>query len=203
MATYKDLQDRIALDYLNRMTLVPEVKRAIQNCIKTYECNRYWFNEGSTAIATTAAQGYAAVPSDFIELDRLNLTYAGQTMPLSRWEDWDIQDANIGLATGVPVAFSYKFDRFNFFPTPDSAYTLNVYYLKTLPTLSADADTNAWTNEAANLIAHAATVDLMSGVLQSDATMIARHVAMMERAQTELDTRNSLRITNRLKPTRF
>ena len=75
MATYKDLQDRIALDYLNRMTLGNEVKRAIQNSIKTYESTRYWFNEASTATATSAGIAFINIPSDFLTLDRLEVTF--------------------------------------------------------------------------------------------------------------------------------
>lgn len=203
MATYKDLQDRIALDYLNRMTLSNEVKRAIQNSIKTYEATRYWFNEASTATATTAAVSFINIPSDFLTLDRLEVTIASADYELSRRDFNWIRDMNVTRDQNQPTDFAYHGDRFELAAIPDSAYSVTCYYIRTLPVLSADADTNAWTNEAANLIAHAATIDLLSGILQADERVINRHVGMLRMAQNELNLRNSTRLAFKLKATNF
>lgn len=203
MATFKDLQDRIALDYLNRMTLMPEVKRAINNSIKTYEARRYWFNEAQTAMATTSGQLYMSVPSDFLILDRLEARIGGSLSTLRETDFHSIRDLNAGEATGSPCEYAYHGDRFELYPIPDAIYTVNVYYIKSLPALTADSDSNVWTNEAANLIAHAATVDLLCGVLQADSASISRHVSMLQIAQNELNLRNTTRLSRSLKPTRF
>lgn len=203
MATYKDLQDRIALDYLNRMTLMSEVKRAIKNSIKNHEATRYWFNEAQTAMAASAGQSYVSIPSDFLTLDRLEVTVSGINYRLRQDTFNSIREMNAVSSTGQPTHFAYHGDRFELSVIPDSAYAVNVHYIKTLAELSADADSNAWTNEAANLIAHAATIDLLSGVLQADNRIIERHVGMLRLAQNELNLRNDTRLLFKIQATQF
>lgn len=204
MGNFRDLQDRIALDYLNRYDLMPEVKRAIKNCVKTYESARFWFNEAQTAMACSAGQSYISVPSDFLYLDRLELTYSGATTRL-REEPFDvIRTMNAVSATSVPTHFNYHGDRFELALIPDSAYPATCYYIKSLAELSADTDTNAWTNEAGNLIAHAATLEIMMSVLQvPDTKRIQFHQSMLQMAQGELNLRNTTRLTTRLRATQF
>lgn len=204
MSTYKELQDRIALDYLNNMALIGEVKRAINNAIKTYEARRYWFNEASTAVATVANQTYVSVPTDFMQLDRLEITANGSVEQLWPTTFDAIREMNMNSTATQPTHFAYRGDAFELAAVPDSAYTVNVYYLKTLPALSADTDTNAWTNEAQNLIAHAATLDLLMGVLQTaNQSMIDRHVSLLQAAENELSLRNAARLLGHIQSTTF
>jgi hypothetical protein len=204
MATFKDLQDRINLDYLNNMTLIAETKRAIRNAIKTYEAQRYWFNETLTAIAASTVSSGIAVPTDFLTLDRLEVTVNSNDYALIQREFFDIRDMNVSRTRGQPTHFAYHGDKFELAIHPDSAYSINLHYIRSLAELSADSDSNAWTNEAANLICHAACVDLLSGVLQvPNSAAINRHVAMLAMAQNELNLRNGTRLNFRLKSTYF
>lgn len=205
MATYGNLQDKINLDYLNNMTLVSEVKRAIQTAIRCYEIEPFWFNEAQTAIATTALQSYITVPTDFLTVTRLELSWsAGNYDELQRENFSYIRRLNVTSSTGQPTSFTYWGDRFELAPIPNAVYNGTLYYIKTLPTLSADSDTNVWTNEAANLIAHAATVDLMMNVLQvTDQRKINNHEIAKQRAYYELSSRNDQKAFTRLTPTSF
>ena len=204
MATYKDLQDRIALDYLNRYDLMAEVRRAIQNSIKCYEAQRFWFNETATTTTTTANAASLGIPSDFLILDRLELTYSGSQLRLIE-EPFDcIREMNATSSTGVPTHFAYRGDKFNLAVIPASAYSATCYYVHSLPTLSADTDSNAWTNEAQNLIAHSATLDLLSCVIKdTDTQKLERHGNLLGMALRELNLRNTTRLTTRLRATQF
>jgi hypothetical protein len=204
MGTYKELQDRINLDYLNQMTLVPETKRAIATAIRCYEARRFWFNEAATAVATTISQSYIAVPSDFLYLDRLEINYSGGFFPL-REDTFDfVRNMDSVTTLGQPTSYAYRGDRFELAVIPNSAYAVNIYYVKSLSALSADNDTNAWTTEASNLIAHAATVELLTGVLQvNDQRKIDRHERAMYMALYELGMRNDTKFLHRLTPTIF
>lgn len=204
MSTFRDLQDRIALDYLNRYDLLPAVKRAIINAVKCYEAERYWFNQTATSTTTTANTTYIGVPSDMIAYDRLEITYSGASTRLLEEDFSKLRAMNAVTAVAVPTHFSYRGDRFELFSVPDSAYTVTCYYLHSLPTLSADADTNAWTNEGANLIVHAATLDVLTNTINSpDQMKRAAHTNSLHMAQKELNLRNSLRLTRRLTSTQF
>lgn len=205
MATYKDLQDRINLDYLNQMTLIPEVKRAILVAIRTYEARRFWFNEASTAVATVASQSYITVPSDYLfGEERLELTVNGSTAALKRTSFAHVRDMNMNSTNSQPTHYAYHGDRLELAMVPDAAYTGNLHYIRSLPTLSADADTNAWTNEASSLIAHAACVELMSSVLQvHDNAKVERHRMMALLSLSDLGARNDARLITKLRPTYF
>jgi hypothetical protein len=204
MATFRDLQDRINLDYLNNMTLLPEVKRAIRNAIICYETRRFWFNETATALACVASQSYITVPTDMLILDRLEITIQGNEEPLWLTSFDCIRNMNMGGDTGEPTHFAYRGDRWELAAIPNSAYPIMAYYVHKYPALSADSDSNPWTNEGANLIAHAATLDLMMGVMQvADNKRIERHALAVRMAENELDTRNATRLYSGLRATQF
>lgn len=204
MATFKELQDRIALDYLNRTDLGAEIKRAIQNTIRCYEGQRFWFNETATTTACVANTSYVTVPSDFLALDRLEITHSGARIELDRVAYSELRELNVTSATGQPTHFAYRGDRFELALVPDSAYPVTVSYLHCLTTLSADTDTNAWTNAAQNLVVHGAVVELLMGVLSpADPTKVNYHQQMLKMALDELHSRNSMRISYRIEATQF
>ena len=59
-------------------------------------------------------------------------------------------------------------------------------------------------NEVANLISHCACLELLSGVLKvRDSHKIQYHQMMLQMAERELNTRNSTRLTHRLRSTHF
>ena len=204
MATYKDLQDRIALDYLNRYDVLPAVKRAIQNAILCYENQRWWFNETATTTTTTANVASLGVPDDFLILDRIEVAYSGAHQALVERSIDDIRTMNIGSATGTPTFYNYRGDKFNLALIPNSAYAATIYYVHKLPVLSADADTNVWTNEAGNMIAHAACIDVMGSTLQlTDDRTIAKHERLLRNALYEMHLRNAQRFTTKLRATSF
>lgn len=206
MATFKDLQDRIALDYLNRFDLIGESKRAIKNSIKQYEAQRFWFNEAQTATVATATVAALGVPSDFLRVDRLELSVNGQWLRLCEESFDNIRIMNATSATGMPSYFAYRQDAFQLAVIPASAYPVTCYYVKSLPELSADTDTNAWTNDAQNLIVHCAVLDLMMGTIsigRADPQRITYHKDMLQQGMDELQSRNLMRLCKRIKPTQF
>jgi hypothetical protein len=204
MATYKDLQDRINLDYLNRTTLIPETKRAIRAAIRTYEATRFWFNETvATAVASTSIPSIA-VPTDFLLLDRLEVVLPSGACALRQQDFGYLRYMQINSPVGQPANFAYRGNRFEFDVTPNSAYPVIVYYIRSLPDLSADADTNEWTNEAANLVAHCATLNMLGSTLNTaDDRKVAYHRTQMALARNELELRNTQRLSYKLKPTLF
>lgn len=204
MGTYRDLQDRINLDYLNNMSLLSEVKRAIQTSIACYETRRFWFNETATALACVASQTYLAVPADMLLLDRLEVSINGSVEQLRQASFDCVRNMNMNSPTGQPTHFAYRGDRWELASVPSSAFAVTCYYVHKYPALSADSDSNPWTNEAVNLIAHAATLELMMGVLQvADNRKIERHAAALRMAENELETRNATRFTTGLRATTF
>jgi hypothetical protein len=110
---------------------------------------------------------------------------------------------NVSRITGQPTNFAYHGNAFQLALYPDSAYPLICYYIKSLPQLALDTDTNVWTNELANYIGHLACLDLLNNVIVADQDMVQRHETALAIAKVELDRRNYQRKTQRLSVTRF
>lgn len=200
MATYREMQDRINLDYLNRTDLQNETKRAIIRAVKHYEKERFWFNMTATALAIGVTSATVAVPADFIALDFATVRDSSKDYLLTIRSFDRIAYKNIDTATsGIPAEICYWQEALKFTPKPSSATTLTVHYVHTLPALSADSDTNGWTSAGEDLIVHHATADLLANVLRiTDKGVIESH------KQWEMEAYRTLQFGNkmRLSPTR-
>lgn len=69
--------------------------------------------------------------------------------------------AGRGSAQGQPTSFARLGDKFAFYPSPDGAYTVQLYYWADLSgTLNADADTNEVLRSAPDLYLYGACLEL-------------------------------------------
>lgn len=201
MATFAQMQDRINLDYLNRTDLGAETKRAIIRAVKHYEKERFWFNMTATAIAIgTASTTLAAIPSDFLALDFVTVrdTSIDSIVVIRSFDRIAYQNRNIPAggtgASGVPIEICYWHDTFLFTPKPQSATTMTIHYVQSLPTLSADADVNQWTSAGEDLIIHHATADMLANVLRvADVAQVQAHKAWEMEAYKMLKTGSNMR----------
>lgn len=168
MSTYADLQQRIADDYINRSDFTNQVKRAILAAIRYYERLRWRFNETATAIATSAGQSYISLPSNFLVLDALQISAFGSLSPLEPTNLDGLLTLRLAGVTGVPTHFYLRQNRIEIAVAPDGIYSCPLYYIKTLPELSADTDSNAWTtNLHQDLIAYHAAKLIWSNTLRN------------------------------------
>lgn len=195
MATFKEMQDRINLDYLNRTDLGAETKRAIIRAVKHYEKERFWFNMTATAIAIGTASTTAAVPADFIALDYVTVSDSGNNNIVNIRTYDRIAYQNRTATSGVPAEICYWRDQFMFWPKPSSSTSLTVNYTHTLPALSADSDTNGWTSAGEDLIVFHATCDMMANVLRvSDPNLIQNFKMQEQEAYAMLKFGNNMRL---------
>lgn len=174
MATFKEMQDRINLDYLNRTDLGNETKRAIVRAVKHYEKERFWFNITATALAVGVLSTTVAIPADFIALDFATVrdNSIDSIMTIRSFDRIAYQ--NRALGSGMPLEICYWRDQLVFAPKPASATTITIQYTHTLPALSADSDTNAWTSAGEDVIVYHATCDLLANTLRvADKELIA------------------------------
>ena len=161
MATFLEMTTTIA-DMLNRSDLSTQIKDEINNAIGYYyEAFRFWFQEKIGTFATIASQqayGTAdGTPTDINEIDYVKIAYASNwNKELMRVTYQEIENYNIGNYTGKPEKFAIYQEKFYLWPIPDAAYTVTVAYTQTYSELSADADTNDFTNYATELIQYRA-----------------------------------------------
>lgn len=169
MATFKDLQDRINLDYLNRTDFVQETKRAIIRAIKHYERARLWFNQTATATTITSASSTLALPADFIALDMVSYSNVQVTVPqllIQRTYERVVYRSGAGTSATVLEECALFNNTLKIYPKPAVSSAIIVNYTMRLPVLSADTDNNAWCDEAEDLICYHAAADVLQNVIR-------------------------------------
>ena len=160
MSTYQQIQDRINEEYLNRGTFITETKTAIKAAIRHYEQRRVGFNQTATTLTTSAGQSFLSFPSNFLILDQLQITVNGQDLDLNRRDKAWIVSRNATRSQSQPTDYATYQNRINLSAIPNSAYSCPLHYLKKLPELSAQGDTNLWITGAWEdvIVYHAAKI---------------------------------------------
>lgn len=175
MTTLATLKSRIA-DDLRRTDIDPQISSAIQDAIKRWEGERFWFNEKRFRLDTVAGTEEYSIPSDLtntdasalatgedlLELDDVKILDDNEIYQLQqRSEHWlNNWQAPASQYTGTPDYYGVFANKIRIGPIPDAVYQITISGLAKLATISADTDTNAWTDEAESLIRHQALADL-------------------------------------------
>ena len=173
MTTYLALRQRIVTELAAFTVTADQVNAAILTAIKHYEREPFWFNQTTGTFPTVAAQelytsaDLAAIP-DIIRIDAMMLTSDATKIRLRGVDNRHIDDLQDGSVTGEPELYSRYADKIRFYPIPSAVYTVSVNYIYKLTTLSADSDTNAWTDECEEMIRQAAKRILAADILEDD-----------------------------------
>ena len=145
LTTYAELQTSIA-EFLNRDDLTAKIPDFIVLAEAQMNAElRHWRME-KRATAEMDTQ-YTALPQDFIQPVRFIIT-GSQVSSLSQTDSKTIADlrAANGNATGRPTEYSIMDGALEAFPTPDTSYTLELLYFKTLDPLN-NVNTSNWVLE--------------------------------------------------------
>jgi len=159
MPTLGELKSEIASD-LVRKDLGAEIDRACIAAHRFYRARRLRFNEARTVMNTAIGQGVYGVssglPADILEIDSISVDESGWRRLLCQAGSDEIEAMDSPNSThSVPDVWSIRGEELRLWPVPNKAYPLTIFYLQDLP-LPADGASNAWTNQAGDLIkAHA------------------------------------------------
>lgn len=207
MGTLADLKSRIALE-LARTDLTAQIANAVSDAIKFYGSERFWFNQSRNITFNTVdgQQAYGAadqaiIPS-LVKID--DVFFSGATKyPLGRYSATDFEMLTGGsTANGRPCAYTYTDDQIFLYPTPNDVYTMRVYAHYRLPTLN-DGETNAWTDDAEELIRSHAKQLLYLDPIEDDqgaARMGVKIPELLAALRSETSARMG---TGRIRPTQF
>jgi hypothetical protein len=167
MATYLQLQTRLARE-MKRSDLTAEIKDAIQYAIRYHSQKQFWFNEKKSNFNTVAGQSeYSSAngfPSDFVKIHRITAFVSNRNYPVEPVSYMSIVDVDGGIWNGYPNSYGIFGKSLRLYPTPNQVFPITVYFTQSLPILSADADTNAWTEDAEDLIFARAMIYLLEVV---------------------------------------
>jgi hypothetical protein len=191
MATLGDLKARIA-DELLKKNLTTQIASHIAKAIEFYSGRRFWFNTGRMlgSAVTPDADGYVALPTGTRLIDQILI---GNIVLEKR--DASVIDELLSLApsTGQACDYAVAGDRIRLYPTPSGSISLAVVGTFDLAALSSDSSSNAWTNEAADLIAARSRLTLYRDVLRDVEGMALAKEAVRD-AETDLDMKTIRRL---------
>lgn len=170
MANYGDMKSRIA-DEIADSTLTSQIVLAINSAIKHHERREFYFNTKVGTFLTVAAQEYygsaanADIPS-IIRILGMKVTSGGYKYDVTGSPFSEIDSAQDGTLTGTPRNYSYFSERIRLYPIPAAVETITMAYVYRLTALSADSDSNAWTDDAEELIRQRAKLILATDTLR-------------------------------------
>lgn len=178
------MQARIA-DEASATGLTSQIKDEIQSAIKFYQTTRFAFNQGLMTITTDSGRAeYTASDNADIPYIKQIFTCAvggnGWSCPMNNMTYEELLPIIQEAGGGNPVVYSYYDRKLYIGPLPGSGYIIKIAYLKLLSDLSADADTNAWVDDAEFLIRSRAKRMLFENVLQQYEDANRAAVAEME-----------------------
>lgn len=138
--TYANLQAAVA-DFLNR----DDLSAAIPTFISLAEADinrklRDWRMETRTTL--TATTQYTALPADWLETIRLQVTGGTSDLELASQGALAEMRAAINDQTGRPTHYALTGGQLELFPTPSQSYSLDLVYVAKVPALSNVATSN-------------------------------------------------------------
>jgi hypothetical protein len=153
MGTLAELKARI-LDECDGVT-VRLIGQHITRAIEHYASERFWFSTTSGTATTTASVASVTAPTGLRVDDSAFMTIsAGVPYQLERRPLDEVNyELTTNTSTGQPSVYARSDGLVKLHPTPAGAYTLTMFGLYDEAALSSDASSNAWTTEAADLIA--------------------------------------------------
>lgn len=202
MSDYGTMKSRIA-DELARADLSTQIPKAIQDAIKLYERKQFYFNSKvNGTFSTVASQEYYgnAANTDIPNLSEISSmkgTLNGVTLPIIPQAFETIDQAQNGNVVGFPEFFAYFAQQVRLYPMPSEVWTITGAWTYRLPTLSADADTNAWMTDAEELIRRRAKINLMVDVIRTvSSEEIERQGVLLRDCLSGIETETRKRRSN-------
>lgn len=183
MTTFLAMKNRIVDETLRDDLTATQLTNAINDAIKTWEGERFAFNERRYLLDTVPSQEYygLATPDGevVIEIDSITVTVSNWPYPLTpRTQQWfDQHQALPAQHRGQPDSYALYGDQIRLFPIPDAAgpnagsYQITISALARLSPvpLAQDTHTNAWLTEAEALIREQAKLILYRATLRDEA----------------------------------
>lgn len=215
--TYGSLQSQIADELGQRTDLTSQIQTAIQSAIAKYERQRFYFNQyySQTAFYTVTGQEFYTVSdwsymNKFVTIQKIWVTVSQNRYTLEPRTWQYLADVSVNpQVTGWPIEYAYANEQMRIYMIPNGNYPMGILATIRLDQLVNDADSNAWTTDAYDLIRCEAKRQIYA-----DLIMDADQVAMMDRQimggngmtgyLTDLRKETSSRLaTPKLRPTYF
>ena len=195
MATLAELVNE-GSDDIARTDLTAQCSDAIVMAIRHYDHKRWWFNEASSTFTTTASTTTYALPSDFRAIDYLEARITGDEFQEVIQHDFPTIKKMLegSSVTGYPEAFAIRDEKVWLAYTPNDAYTVRMYYIRSLADMTAGAS-NSWTTDCKDLVRAAASRTVATRTLH-DAELVNFMATIEQTELARLLAENDRRVSN-------
>jgi len=165
--TYGDLKARVAAELL-RSDQAANIINAITRAIEFYAPRRFWFNEGKLTANTTPGVDLVTYPTGLRVDDAVFITVGGTGYPMTRRTYAEIEElSEVSPAnTGQPTDYCTINGQLRLYLKPNLAYVVTAVGVFDQPALAVDADFNAWTGAAQDLISARARMTISRDILR-------------------------------------
>jgi len=172
LSTIRTAISKRLLDVNNTAVSAADLTAAINDAIRTWKFKRYWFNTKTSNISLVSGSAILTPPTDMlIELPRSGFTidYGNTKWPLTKTKPLEYSEYD-NQSNGLPRVYEWVGGVYSVYYLPDQAYTVICRYLEDYDDLSADGDSNDFTNNATDLITYDA-LSKLHGELRQDEKM--------------------------------
>lgn len=187
MATYLDMQTRIADELDRGSELTAQIKKAIVTAVNYWQRKGFYFTEALFTFNTVVAQEYygvadmaAIATSPNIDILNINVN-AGRFQMTKQAFDYIDSISFLTGALGQPTIWAYRAEQIRLYPIPSQVWTITAFNIPRLTALSGDTDSNVWTNDAEALIRATAKIDLIQNVIRG--TDMLEEIALIKDEQ--------------------
>lgn len=196
MATLAELRDRIAGELANDGDITAvQIVNAINTALAHYGREAFWFNQKAGTFISVPGQEYYGL-ADLADIPNmvsvLSMRRAGGELNIRGVDNDAIEDSQDGSVTGDPDFYSRFGKQIRLYPIPVQAEAIKISYITKFPALSADTDTNAFTDECEELVRQAAKRIICTDILLAD-DMAGRYAALEQQAYAQVKAENRLR----------
>lgn len=188
ITNYGELKSAVS-DFLNRSDLDSVIPTFIDFSEAEFNRTLRVRQMVSRAEAVIDAR-FSAVPADFVEAKDLVIVTGTPVTPLqfvTQQEMAQIRNEEL-TAAGKPLYFSVVGGQFEFAPTPDNEYSLEMSYYANIDALSADGDTNWLLTDYPDIYLYTALTHSAPYLKDDERTVVWQ--ALAEKAKAELLNRD-------------
>lgn len=181
LATIRTAIAKRLLDPSNTAVSAADITSAINDAIRSWKFKRFWFNTKTSNVTLSSGSAVLTPPADFlIEIPRggFVIDYGNAKWPLRKVKPLEYSEMD-NQSQGLPRVYDWVGGVYSVYYLPDQAYTVICRYLEDYDDLSADGDSNDFTNNATDLITYDA-LSKLHGELRQDEKMEAYYSARTE-----------------------
>lgn len=204
--TFLDLRTQVA-DDIDRSDLTAQINTFINRSIQYYEKENFWFTETTVTFPTVAStESYieSGIATNIKDIIRVEITVSSNTYELTERDIDYIRNHNTTTTTtGRPTDYARYNGYLYLSIIPDAAYTVKLFYRKSYADLSANGDSNDYTNTARDLIESRTEWYLYKKTIKDKQLALDANEDEVMALDALRAIHNEKRATNTNKPTEF